>query len=124
MTPVLLAALSFLVLAGRLSSVRGDVTAVARDAARAASRAASYDQAAVDAQATAAANLGHHDVTCRDLTVALGGPATFVPGGTVSVTVTCTVGLADVALPGLPGSRTIDSTAVEVIDLYQGMPSR
>lgn len=120
MTPVLFLVLSFLVVAGRLSSVRGDVAAAARDAARAASRAATFEQATQEATDTAEASLGGRDVTCRDLAVVLEDPAAFHAGGTVTVRVACDVSLADVALPGLPGARTIEHRSIEVIDVYRG----
>lgn len=120
MTPVLLLVLSFLVVAGRLTTVRGDVASSTRDSARAASMASTYEQALVDARSTAEASLGGRDVTCRNLSVKLGDPTTFVPGGTVAVTVTCEVSLADVAIPGLPGTRRISDSSVEVIDRYRG----
>ncbi|MGH8982549.1 MAG: TadE/TadG family type IV pilus assembly protein [Acidimicrobiia bacterium] len=120
MTPVLFLVLSFLVVAGRLTTVRGDVAAAARDAARVASRAATFDQATEQARLTAEASLGGRDVTCRDLTVELEDPATFRAGGTVAVRVACGVSLADVAIPGLPGARTIEHRSVEVIDVYRG----
>jgi len=120
MTPVLLMVLSFLVVAGRLTTVRGDIASSTRDSARAASTAGTYEQALVEARSTAEASLGGRDVTCRNLTVTLGDPATFVPGGTVAVTVTCEVSLADVAIPGLPGTRRISDSSVEVIDRYRG----
>ena len=121
MTPVLFLVLSFLVVAGRLTTVRGDVAAAARDAARAASRAATFEQATQEATATAEASLGGRDVTCRDLTVELEDPTAFRAGGTVAVTVACGVSLADVAIPGLPGARTIEHRSVEVIDVYRGV---
>ena len=120
MTPILFLVLSFLVVAGRLATVRGDVAAATRDAARAASRAATYEQALTDARATAEASLGGRDVTCQNLTVTLGDAATFRAGGSVAATVSCDVSLADVAIPGLPGTRTIADTSTEVIDLYRG----
>lgn len=42
------------------------------------------------------------------------------PGGLVGVTVTCTAAMSDVALIGVPGSRTFSSRAVEVVDRYRG----
>ena len=122
MTPVLFLVLSFLVVAGRLTTVRGDVAAASRDAARAASRAATYEQATFEARRTAEASLGGRDVTCKNLSVTLGDPVTFAAGGTVAATVTCDVSLADVAIPGLPGERRISDDSVEVIDVYRGGP--
>jgi Flp pilus assembly protein TadG len=120
MTPVLFLVLSFLVVAGRLTTVRGDVAAAARDAARAASRAATFEQATQEATDTAEASLGGRDVTCRDLAVELENPSAFHAGGTVTVRVACDVSLADVAIPGLPGAHTIEHRSIEVIDVYRG----
>jgi Flp pilus assembly protein TadG len=120
MTPVLFLVLGFLVVAGRLSTVQGDVAAASRDAARAASRAGTYDQALVDARTTAESSLGGRDVTCRNLTVTLQDSSSFRAGGTVAATVTCDVSLSDVAIPGLPGQRQVSDRSVEVIDAYRG----
>ena len=120
MTPVLLLILGFLVVAGRLATVRGDIAAASRDAARAASRAGTYEQATTDARTTAEASLGGRDVTCGNLSVTLGDPSSFRAGGTVAVTVACDVSLADVAIPALPGHRVVTDRSAEVIDLYRG----
>lgn len=126
LTPLFLAVLAFLVLAGRLSTVSADVAAASRDAARAASLASTYSHAVEAANETAAGSLARQDVTCRNLTVDVGHPSTFVPGGEVEVRVACEVVLEDVALPGLPGSRTVEHTSIEVIDRWRsvGGPSR
>lgn len=122
MTPVLFLVLGFLVVAGRLAMVKGDIAAATRDAARAASRAATYEQAEVDARQIAEASLGRRDVTCQNLTVTLGDRSTFRAGGTVAATLSCDVSLADVAIPGLPGQRRVTHDSVEVIDAYRGGP--
>ena len=44
----------------------------------------------------------------------------FEPGGSVAVSVTCQVSLADLDLLGLPGSTTRTATARAPIDLYRG----
>lgn len=119
LTPLALVVLSFLVVAGRLTTVNNDVAAASRDAARAASMAQSYDTAGVAAEAAAAASLDGQDVTCRRLTVSLGDPAAFQPGGEVAVRVTCEVVLSDVALPGIPGARDVGHTSVEVLDRWR-----
>lgn len=122
MTPVLFLVLSFLVVAGRLAMVKGDIAAATRDAARAASRAATYEQAEIDARTIAEASLGGRDVTCQNLTVTLGDRSMFRAGGTVAATLSCDVSLADVAIPGLPGQRRVTDNSVEVIDAYRGGP--
>jgi len=39
--------------------------------------------------------------------------------GTVTVTVACTVDLSDLLLPGVPGAKTLRSTATSVVDQYR-----
>jgi len=39
--------------------------------------------------------------------------------GTVSVTISCRVGLSDLLLPGLPGSIMVRGTATESIDVFR-----
>jgi hypothetical protein len=52
--------------------------------------------------------------------VALGDPSGFRPGGEIVVDVSCQESLADLAIPGLPGTRTVGVRSVEVIDTYRG----
>lgn len=122
LTPLALAALGFLVVAGRLSTVRADVAAASRDAARAASLARSHPDAVAAAESTARATLGAQEVTCAELSVTVSEPGSFVAGNEVAATVSCAVSLADVALPGLPGTRRVEATAAEVLDRYRGGP--
>ena len=42
------------------------------------------------------------------------------PGGQVLVRVSCTARLSDLALLGVPGSRTFTATSVEVVDRWRG----
>ncbi|MGH9117151.1 MAG: TadE/TadG family type IV pilus assembly protein [Acidimicrobiales bacterium] len=121
LTPLALAVLFFLVIAGRVGTVTGEVAAASRDAARAASLAQTPAEAADAARTAAAASLGDRNVTCDRLTVVLGDPVTFVAGGEVAATVSCDVSLVDVALPGIPGTRTVTATSVEVIDQHRGV---
>ena len=103
---------------GRWVRAGNDVRSAAHAGARAAtleSDPASARQAAVDMVAT---NLDASGVACT------GGPAVdvdlsnFGPNGQVSVTVTCTADLADVAVLGVPGTATFSGSATEVIDRY------
>lgn len=118
-TPVILLILMFVVAAGRLSQARHDVYGAAADAARAASMRQSPATAADDARATAARSLVDRGVTCRSLSVSTDAGGS-TPGASVSVAVTCSVGLSDLGLLGLPGARSVSATASEVIDRYRG----
>jgi Flp pilus assembly protein TadG len=117
-TPLLIVLLLFVVLAGRLALVRGDVEGAARDAARAASIARSAGEATAASEAAASANLDRAGTPCGRLVVA-SDVSDFRAGGTVSVSVTCHVGFGDLALLRVPATRAVEATAVEVVDVYR-----
>lgn len=119
LTPALLAMLMVTTLVFRITQAAAEVTDIAAEAARAASLERAPADAAAAAQATAAANLTAGEVTCVDLQVTTDTGA-FVPGGLVTVTVTCTADLSDLVLLAVPATRTLSATAREVIDTYRG----
>ena len=119
-TPAVLVLLLFVVAGGRLVLARERVDAAARDAARAGTIARSAPSAQVDARRAADSRLADAGVTCRTLDVIV-DVTDFRPGGTVTTTITCTVDLADLTLLGVPGTRTITSTAVETVDTLRGV---
>jgi Flp pilus assembly protein TadG len=110
--------LLFAVLCGRLVSAQLDLNAAARSAARAASLARTVPAAQADAQQAALDTLAAHGVTCAQptITVETGG---LQPGGAVTVTVSCVVPLADLALIGVPGSRTVSATSTSPVDRWR-----
>jgi Flp pilus assembly protein TadG len=115
--PVLIVLMLFVVFVGRLTSTQLDVTAVARDAARAASLRATPAQASADATRTAETGLADRGVECRQLSVDV-DTEHLAPGGYVVVSVSCTADLSELAVLRVPGSRTISGTAREVVDTY------
>lgn len=92
------------------------------DAAHQAARAASIERtgpaAAVAAQSTATAALADAGVVCRSVTVAT-DTAGLVPGGTVTVTLTCSVDLNDAQLLGGPSQKVLSATASEPVDTWR-----
>ncbi|WP_437109653.1 TadE family protein [Streptomyces sp. enrichment culture] len=107
---------------GRIVTSGAKIDAAAEDAAREASihRTAASAQAA--AQAAAAESLDDQGITCASSSVSIdvGGLSVSVGQvGTVTVTISCTVTLADLLLPGVPGARTLTSTATSVVDQYR-----
>lgn len=54
---------------------------------------------------------------CRDVTTTMSG--TLVPAGAVTVRVRCTVDFGQALLLGVPGGKTLDATASEVVDAYR-----
>jgi Flp pilus assembly protein TadG len=122
LTPVLVLLLGLLVLAGRVALARTSVEQAADEAARSASIARTATGARRAAGDGAVRALANQSLRCSrvDVTVDVGGFT--VPVGQparVTATVTCVVALADLALPGFPGSRTVTATAVSPLDTYR-----
>jgi Flp pilus assembly protein TadG len=92
------------------------------DAAHQAARAASIERtpatAITAAQSTASSALSSAGVSCASLTVdtTTGG---MRPGGTVSVTVSCSVDLGDALILGVSGQKVLSATAVEPVDTWR-----
>ena len=118
-TPLLILFLLFAVAAGRLVQGKLDVDSAAQQAARAASLARTPQAASAQAQQVAQAALAGQSVSC-DPAVITPDLGDFVPGGEVTVTVTCTVRLSDLSLLHIPGSETITSTFTSPVDTYRG----
>jgi Flp pilus assembly protein TadG len=118
-TPLLILFLLLAVAAGRLVQGKLDVDSAAQQAARAASEARTPQAAAAQAQQVAQAALAGQSVSC-DPAVVTPDLGDFVPGGEVTVTVTCTVRLSDLSLLHIPGSETITSTFTAPVDTYRG----
>jgi len=118
-TPFLFLLLLFAVAAGRLVNARLDVDSAAQQAARAASLARTPQAASAQAQQVAQAALAGQSVSC-DPAVITPDTGDFVPGGEVTVQVTCTVRLADLSLLHVPGSETITATFTAPVDTYRG----
>lgn len=122
LAPGLLAVLAAVIAGGRITIAHGTVQAAARDAARQASIARTPATARRQATASADATLTASDLHCtrRHITVTTTGYA--VPVGraaTVTATVTCTVDLADIAAPGLPGATTLTADFTSPLDTYR-----
>ena len=121
-TPVVVVLLLFVVFVGRVAQARADVDRAARDAARAASIARTSEAARSQGDSAARATLAAGGVSCQRLDVTI-DVVQFRAGGTVDATVTCTIGLGDLAMLDVPGSRTVASTFTEPVDTYRGIGS-
>jgi len=110
----------FAIFCTRLSAVRLDLNATASAAARAASMARTPQAAHEAATKTAQANLASHHHTCSPLQVSV-NTSSFVRGGQVAVTITCTMSTAGLTGLGLPGTLTGSSTAHAVIDTHRNV---
>lgn len=119
LTPLLVLVLLFVVLCGRLADTELRINDVTHQAARAATLARTPDHASAEAQRTADAALASAGITCQSLTVTTDTQG-LRPGSTVTVTVTCTVGLGDLTLLGVPGTRTFESSFTSPVDRWRG----
>lgn len=122
LAPSLLLLLSFAIWAGRTQIADNAVEEAARAAAREASIALDPDSATAAAQSEVSASIAAGDLHCQswDAQVDTAGFTTPVgEPGEVTVTVTCTVGMADLLAPGLPGAVTVDASFTSPVDSYR-----
>ena len=118
-TPVAIALLCLVALVGRTASAREQVDEASRDAARAASLERDPPSASWAAEASASRSLTTAGFDCAATRISVDATE-FTPGGQVTVRVECDVPLSDLGLIGLSGVRTVESSAVSVIDTYRG----
>jgi Flp pilus assembly protein TadG len=103
---------------GRLVLQQSQVVDVARDAAEAASIWPTGPGAQTAALLTASYELVHDNLQCIDPKIDV-DTADLVPGGQVSVQVTCVVELSNDDLPGLPATVTLHASAVAPVEEYR-----
>jgi Flp pilus assembly protein TadG len=121
LTPVLLVLALAVTAFGRVAEARQQVAEAARAGAEAA--AVQSDPAGARAASAADATVGTADArTCSERQV-LTDTSRFVPGGFVTVTVVCRVPLADLSIPGMPGTTTVRATSTAPIDPYRSVTS-
>lgn len=111
LAPILVGTAMFTLACGQLAAARIEADGAAHAAARAASLEHTAAAAGAAATTAAEASLSGH---CTDATVAT--EADLDPGGTVTVTLTCS---AEADFPGLAG-RTITATAASPVDPWRG----
>ena len=123
--PALVVLLLLVSLGGQWLDLTGDVSAAARDSVRAASFARQYNEASVDAQAAAQADL--NGICIGNLPKA---PVSLYQGGApvgdgdfanaqdVEVTVSCRASLKIFGVIGFPVSKTFTDTAAAPLDPF------
>lgn len=122
LAPGLLMLIGLLILGGRIALAGGSVEHAAAEAARSASIARTAAEAQADAHDTAYTSLNQQGIQCVSLDVSVDTSQFATPPGqpaSVSATVTCNVNLADITIPGLPGSRTMTATVRSPLDTYR-----
>ncbi|MGW7243889.1 TadE/TadG family type IV pilus assembly protein [Streptomyces sp. NPDC054804] len=120
--PALIMFLCMALAGGRIVTSGAKIDSAAEDAAREASIHRTADAAQSAARAAAAESLNDQGITCASTSVSINTSGLSVPVGqvgTVTATVVCTVDLSDLLLPGVPGSKTMSSTATSVVDQYR-----
>ncbi|MGZ6583127.1 MAG: TadE/TadG family type IV pilus assembly protein [Solirubrobacteraceae bacterium] len=107
---------------GRVATTHESLESAAADAARAASIARSPADAQRDANAAATASIQNQDIHCRDIEVQL-DTTDFAkrPGqpGSVTVRISCRLDLADLSVPGVPGTKVLNATMSSPIDTWR-----
>jgi Flp pilus assembly protein TadG len=122
LAPILLALLSLVIAAGRTTVAQGSVDAAARDAARQASSALTPAAAQTAGLVSARAALRQDGLDCSPAVTIDTSQFTSVPAGrpaTVTAVVSCAVPLANLALPGLPGTARLSATFTSPLDIYR-----
>ena len=122
LAPIMLALLALVIAAGRTTVAQGSVDAAARDAARQASISLTPAAAQAAGQASARSALRQDGLDCSPVVLIDTSQFTSVPAGlpaSVTATISCAVPLADLALPGLPGTATLSASFTSPLDVYR-----
>lgn len=120
--PIFIVLLLLVTAFGRVHLAQGKADSAARAAARTASLARDPATAQQQARDAALDSLAADGLRCSAISVTVDTSGLTTPVGqtaTVSATVACTVALDDIAVPGLPGSKQLESTFTSVVDQYR-----
>jgi Flp pilus assembly protein TadG len=120
--PAFLLLIAVAAVIGRQTVAQTAIEGAAHDAARAASISRTAPTAKAHGEEAARSVLTDQGLHCDPVTVtidtsqfarALGQPAA------VTATVSCSVAFSDIAVPGLPGNRTLSATFTSPLDIYR-----
>ncbi len=120
--PVIAMLILVLVAGGRTALADNATQSAAYAAARAASLSRDAVTATANADDAARRAMNNAGIACTTLTVnvdASGLNTAIGTTGSVSAAVSCDVNLSDITLPGIPGNRTMSSTAASPVDAYR-----
>ena len=124
LVPALVLIIAVIIGAGRLALARLTVQQWADSAARTATLARDASTATARARAVVASDAAGSATRCREgWQLSVDAAAFALPvgqPGTVGVTVRCEVPLADLLLPGVPGTITVEGLASSTLDRYRG----
>ena len=122
LTPALILLLGLVALAGRVEVAASAVEHAAATGARAASLARTVDAAQTTATVAVGRELEAQGLRCTSSVVTVDAAGLAAPLGepaSVTVTTSCTVTMSDLAVPGLPGSRTLTGQATSAVDRFR-----
>ena len=120
--PAFMLFVGLIIAAGRFTIAQHSVESAANAAARAASISRTQEQAQGAASSSAATTLNNQGLRCSSKSVSVDTTGFAAPVGTparVTATVTCQVQVADLAVPGLPGTLSVEATMASAIDTYR-----
>lgn len=121
--PAFVLFVGLIIFGGRTATTHSAVESAAADAARSASIARTSMEARSDANEAAHASLANQDINCLSVNVIVDvadfGRPVGEPGS-VTTTVECRLDLADLSVPGVPGSRLIRATISSPLDTWRG----
>ncbi len=121
-TPILGGVILLIAALTRVGLAQTTVEAAVSSSAREVSLSRSATTGDANARNVAINQLSQSGVNCIQLGVQTdtsGLNARLGSIGSVTVTITCTVNLSDIAIPGLPGTHTITKSASSPVDPYR-----
>lgn len=118
LVPVLLACTLAIAAGGRYVDARGQTSAAAYAAARAASLTREQAAAVAAGREAAARSMSDRGKSCIRMTVTIDADG-FRPGGQVTATVTCSTDLTDLGGIGLPATKTFEARAVVTVEEHR-----
>lgn len=116
--PILIALMLLMVGLGRMALARQEVNAAAYEAARTASLERVVPVASSQGRQAAERTLAERGLSCSRLSVDV-DTSGYQSGGQVTANVVCVAKLSDLAMAGLPGSKTYRATATVPIEQFR-----
>lgn len=120
--PAFVLLVGLIIFGGRTAMTHQAVESAAAESARSASIARSDGDARTDAIEAAKTSLANQDLQCLSVDVAMDTSGFDQPvgqSGQVAVTVECRLDLADLSVPGVPGSQVIRATMSSPLDTWR-----
>lgn len=120
--PAFVLFVGLIIFGGRTATTHQAVESAAADAARSASIARNSTAARQSAKAAAQTSLTNQGIECLSINITVDTGQFNRPVGesaAISVLVECRLNLADLSVPGVPGSRIISATMSSPLDSFR-----